>query len=71
MSTCLDSVYLLWNQWLQKGPTLSTLIAQDNNTCMFLVQGSGMYARAQHIDTRVRRVRELMLALNHKLNSTR
>ena len=39
----------------QKGPTL---IAQDNNACIFLVKGSGMYARAKHIDTRVHRVRE-------------
>jgi len=35
-----------------------TLIARDNNACIFLVKGSGMYARAKHIDTRVHRVRE-------------
>jgi len=38
--------------------TAPTLIAQDNNTCIFLVKGSGMYAQAKHIDTRVHRVRE-------------
>jgi len=39
--------------------TAPTLIAQDNNACIFLVKGSGMYARTKHIDTRVHRVREL------------
>ena len=39
----------------QRAPTL---IAQDNNACIFLVKGSGMYAHAKHIDTRVHRVRE-------------
>jgi len=38
--------------------TSPTLIAQDNNACIFLVKGSGMYARTKHIDTRVHRVRE-------------
>ena len=39
----------------QEGPNT---IAQDNNACIFLVKGSGMYARAKHIDTCVHRVRE-------------
>ena len=38
--------------------TSPTLIAQDNNACIFLVKGSGMYASAKYIDTRVHRVRE-------------
>jgi hypothetical protein len=37
----------------------ATAIAQDNNACIFLVKGSGMYNRARHIDTRVYRIREL------------
>ena len=36
-----------------------TKIAQDNNACIYLVKGAGMYNRAKHIDTRVYRVREL------------
>jgi len=36
-----------------------TLIAQDNNACIYLVKGAGMYQRAKHIDTRIYRVREL------------
>ena len=39
----------------QAGPTL---ISQDNKACIFLVKGSGMYARAKLIDPRVHRVRE-------------
>ena len=39
--------------------TRATPIAQDNNACIFLVKGAGMYARARHIDTRVYRIREL------------
>jgi hypothetical protein len=35
-----------------------TPIAQDNNACIFLVKGSGMYNRAKHIDTRIYRIRE-------------
>jgi len=38
--------------------TAPTLIAQFNNACIFLVKGSGMYARAKHIDTRVYPVKE-------------
>jgi len=38
--------------------TAPTLIAQDNNACIFLVKGSGRYARAKHINTRVHRVRQ-------------
>jgi len=38
--------------------TAPTLIAQNNNACIFLVKGSGTYARAEHIDTRVHRVTE-------------
>jgi len=37
----------------------ATSIAQDNNACIFLVKGSGMYNQARHIDTRVYRIREL------------
>ena len=47
--------------------TSQTLIAQDNNACIFLVKGSGMYARAKHIDTRVHRVREFASAGEVKL----
>ena len=36
-----------------------TLIAQDNNACIHLVKGAGMYQRVKHIDTRIYRVREL------------
>ena len=36
-----------------------TLIAQDNNACIFLVKGAGMCNRAKHIDTRIYNVREL------------
>ena len=36
-----------------------TMIAQDNNACIFLVKGAGMYNRAKHIDTRIYNVREL------------
>ena len=39
--------------------TVPTLIAQDNNACIFLFKGTGMYARAKQIDTRVHRVREI------------
>jgi hypothetical protein len=39
----------------QTGPTL---IAQDNNACIYLVKGSGMYNRAKHVDTRIYRIRE-------------
>jgi hypothetical protein len=46
----------------QTGPTL---IVQDNNACIFLVQGAGMYQRAKHIDTRIYRVREL--AASHQV----
>jgi hypothetical protein len=34
----------------QNGPTL---IAQDNNACIYLVKGSGMCNRAKHIDARI------------------
>jgi len=37
----------------------ATAIAQDNNACILLVKGSGMYNRSRHIDTRVYRIREL------------
>ncbi len=39
--------------------SLPTPIAQNNNACIFLVKGSGMYNRAKHIDTRIYRIREL------------
>jgi hypothetical protein len=35
-----------------------TPIAQDNNACIFLVKGSGIYNRAKHVDTRIYRIRE-------------
>jgi len=38
--------------------TAPTLRAQDNNACIFLFKGSGMYAGSKHIDTRFHRVRE-------------
>jgi len=60
VSQCaLDCVYLRRiMELLGYEQTSPTLIAQDNNACIFLVKGSGMYARAKHIDTRVHRVRE-------------
>ena len=45
-------------QLLEYEQTAPTLIAQDNNACIFLVKGSGVHARAKYIDTRVHRVRE-------------
>ena len=36
-----------------------TPIPQDNNACIFLVKGSGMYNRAKHIDTRIYCIRDL------------
>jgi hypothetical protein len=36
-----------------------TSIAQDNNACIFLFKGSGMYNRVKHIYTRIYRIREL------------
>ena len=64
VSQCaLDCVYLRRVLELlgypQQGPTL---IAQDNNACIYLVKGAGMYQRAKHIDTRIYRVRELAAA---------
>jgi hypothetical protein len=38
---------------------LPTPIAQDNNVCIFLVKGSGMYNRAKDIDTRIYHIKEL------------
>jgi len=60
VSQCaLDCVYLRQiMQLLGYKQTSPTLIAQNNNACIFLVKGSGVYARAKHIDTRVHRVRE-------------
>jgi len=37
----------------------ATPIAQDNNACIYLVKGSGMYNQARHIDTCVYRICEL------------
>jgi len=55
----LDCVYLHIMELLgYETETAPTLIAQDNNARIFLVKGSGMYARAKHINTRVHRVRE-------------
>jgi len=45
-------------QLLEYEQTAPTLIAQDNNACIFLVKGSGVHARAKYIDTRVHRVRK-------------
>jgi len=59
VSQCaLDCVYLRRTmELLGYEQTAPTLIAQDknNNACIFLVKGSGMYACAKHIDTRVHR----------------
>ena len=58
--SALDCVYLsritdmLGHKQINPTPT-----AQDNNACIFLVKGSGMYNRAKHIDTRTYRIREL------------
>jgi hypothetical protein len=38
--------------------SLQTPISQDNNTCIFLVKGSGMYNGTKHIDTRIYHIRE-------------
>jgi len=38
--------------------TTPTLIAQDNNTSIFLFKGSSVYARTKHVNTRVHQVRE-------------
>jgi len=61
VSQCaLDCVYLRRVLALLGYPqTSATLIAQDNNACIYLVKGAGMYQRAKHIDTRIYRVREL------------
>jgi len=60
VSQCvLDCVYLRRTmELLGYEQTVPTLVAQDNNTCIFLVKGSGMHARAKRTDTRVHRVRE-------------
>jgi len=60
VSQCaLDCVYLRRiMQLLGYEQTSPTVIAQDNNACIFLIKGSGMYARTKHIDTRVHQVRE-------------
>ena len=48
----------------QKSPTL---IAQDNNACIYLTQGARMYHKAKHIDTRIYRVRELSSGTNPEI----
>ena len=55
MSQCaFDCVYLRRSlELLGYEQTAPTLIALDNNACIFLVKGSGMYACAKHIHTRV------------------
>jgi len=60
VSQCaLDCVYLRGIvQLLGYEQTAPTLIAQDNNACIFLVKGSGMHVRAKYTDTRVHRVKE-------------
>jgi len=37
----------------------ATPIAQDNNACIYLMKGPGIYNRARHIDTQVYQIREL------------
>jgi hypothetical protein len=61
VSQCaLDCVYLRRiMEMMGYRQSLPTPIAQDNNACIFLVKGSGMYNRAKHIDTRIYRVKEL------------
>ena len=61
LSKCaLDCVYLRRIMDMLGYKQVSpTPIAQDNNACIFLVKGSGMYNRAKHIDTRIYRIREL------------
>jgi hypothetical protein len=61
VSLCgLDCVYLRrMMDMMGYKQIAATAIAQDNNACIFLVKGSGMYNRARHIDTRVYRIREL------------
>jgi hypothetical protein len=61
VSQCaLDCVYLrLIMEMLAYKQTNPAPITQDNNACIFLVKGSGMYNRAKDIDTRVYRIREL------------
>ena len=61
VSQCaLDCVYLRRvMEMLGYKQSLPTPIAQDNNACIFLVKGSGMYNRAKHIDTRIYRIKEL------------
>ena len=61
VSLCdLDCVYLLrMMDMMDYKQRTATPIAQDNNACIYLVKGSGIYNRARHIDTRVYRIREL------------
>ena len=61
MLTALDCVYLRHIMDMLVGVIQqadSTPIAQDNNACIFLVKGSGMYNRAKYIDARIYRIRE-------------
>ena len=69
VSQCaLDCVYLRRIlELLGYEETAPTFIAQDNNACIFLVKGTGMYARAKHIDTRVHWVRELASSDNSEV----
>jgi len=62
VSQCaLDCVYLRRiMELLGYQQTAPTFIAQDNDACVFLVKGSGMYARTKHIDTRVQQVMEFV-----------
>ena len=64
VSLCgLDCVYLRrMMEMMGYKQRAATPIAQDNNACIYLVKGSGMYNRARHIDTRVYRIRELASA---------
>ena len=48
----------------QKSPTL---IAQDNNACIYLTQGARMYHKAKHIETHIYRVRELSSGTNPEI----
>jgi len=69
VSQCaLDCVYLRCiMELLGYEQTAPTIIAPDNNACIFLVKGSDMYARAKHIDTRVHWVRELASSDNSEV----
>jgi hypothetical protein len=61
VSQCAVECVYLRRLMEQIGYTQSspTPIAQDNMACIYLTQGTRMYHKAKHIDTRVYKVREL------------